>query len=92
MAVDGMKMKKRRKKRHLALYTAGELNKIIDSFIHPFFGTENSFIILDGAVHALLEKDIQVSARKFIKYDLPEILKQVGKKGMTKRKRSKEET
>jgi hypothetical protein len=88
MAVNGV-MKKRRKKRHLALYTTGELNKIIDSFIHPFFGKENSFIILDGAVHALLEKDVPKSAGKFIKYNLPQLLKRAGKKRTVRRKRSK---
>jgi len=82
-------MKKRRKKRYLGLYTTGELNKIVDSFIHPFFGKENGSIIVDGFVHALVEQDIRVSARKFLRYDLPEILKGSGKKCTTKRNRSR---
>jgi hypothetical protein len=89
MLVNGMKMKKRRKKRYLGVYTLGEVNKIIDAFVHPFANEESSFLVLDGVIHALAERDIQVSARKFIKYDLPEILKLLGKKSTTKRKRSK---
>jgi len=88
MAVNGT-MKKRRKKRYLALYTTGELNKIIDACLHPFFGEEKSFVILDGAVHALLEKDVPKSAGKFIKYSLPQLLKRTGKKRTVRRKRSK---
>jgi hypothetical protein len=79
MAVSG-RMKRRRKKRYLTLYTTGELNKIVDSFIHPFFGNEDSYIILDGALHALLEKDFPMSAEKFIRYNLPQLLRCTGKK------------
>lgn len=92
MAVNGM-MKEREKKKYLALYTTGELNKIADAFVHPFFGEEKSFIILDGAVHALLEKDVVASAEKFIRYNLPQLLRRTGKKRTVRiprtRKRSK---
>lgn len=88
MAVNGM-MKKKRKKRHLELYTVGQLNEIVDSFVHPFFDKGNSFVILDGIVHALLEHDIPASARKFVRYNLPKMLKRAGKKRTVRRKRSK---
>jgi hypothetical protein len=86
--------KKKRKRWHLALYTTGELNRIVDACLHPFFGKEKSFIILDGAVHALLEKDVPRSAGKFITYNLPQLLKSTGRKRTVRKtsasKRSKE--
>jgi hypothetical protein len=88
MAVNGM-VKRRRKKRYLGLYTTGELNRITDAALHPFFGEENSLVILDGAVHAFLEKDVPRSVGKFIKYNLPQLLKRAGKKRTVRRKRSK---
>ena len=88
MAADGI-LKKRRKKRHLKLYSTGELNKIIDALIHPFFAEKRSSVILDGAVHALLEKDVPKSLGKFVKYNLPQLLKGTGKKRTVRRKRSK---
>ena len=88
MAVDGMKMKKRRKKRYFGLYTVGELNKISDSCLHPFFG-EKGFIILDGVVHALVEKNVPESLGKFVKYSLPQLLKGADKKRKVRTKRSK---
>jgi hypothetical protein len=87
-------MQKRRRKRHPKLYTTGELNKITDACLHPFFDQEKSFIILDGAVHALLEKDVPRSAGKFITYNLPQLLKSTGRKRTVRKasagKRSKE--
>ena len=88
MAVNGM-MKKKRKKRYLSLYTTGELNKIVDGFVHPFFDKGSGFVILDGMVHALLWEDIPVSVRKFVRYNLPKVLKRAGKKRAVRRKRSK---
>jgi len=87
-------MKKRRKRRHLGLYTAGELNKIADALVHPFFDQEKSFVILDGAVHALIEKDLSESMGKFIRFNLGQLLKATGRKRSVRKasasRRSKE--
>lgn len=56
-------------------YTKGELNKLIDSMIHPFCEEDKRFILLDGFLHALVEQNPPVTVRKFVKYNLPEILK-----------------
>lgn len=82
-------MKKRRKKRRLTLYTVGELNKIIDSCFHPFFDEKKSFVILDGVVHALLEKDVPKSMGKFVVYNLPQLLKRSGRKRVVRRARAR---
>jgi hypothetical protein len=60
-------------------YTSGELNKLIDSLCHPLSKTNNGFILVDGVLHAIVERNPPVTIRKFIKYNLPEIIKQLQK-------------
>jgi hypothetical protein len=55
------------------LYTKGELNKAIDSVIHPLIARSRWFLALDGFLHALVEHDPASSARKFLSYDAPYI-------------------
>lgn len=88
MAVDGIK-KRRRKERYFGLYTTGQINRIADTILHPFFGQDDGSILLDSAIHAFIERDILVSGRKFLRYSLPEILKSSNKKYKTRRKRSR---
>ena len=57
----------------------GEINKLIDVLVHPLAEKDKSFIIVDGVLHALNERNPPQSLRKFIKYDLPEILKKMKK-------------
>jgi len=38
-------------------YSKGELNKLIDSLIHPLSKTDRSFIVLDGFLHGLVEQN-----------------------------------
>jgi hypothetical protein len=61
-------------------YTKGELNKLIDSVIHPFCKNDKRFILLDAFLHAMVERDPPQSVRKFVKYNLPEILKQLNER------------
>jgi hypothetical protein len=60
-------------------YTTGELNKLIDSLCHPLSKANNGFILVDGLLHAIVEQNPPVTIRKFIKYNLPEIIKQLQK-------------
>ena len=62
------------------LYTKGELNRLVDSLIHPLCEEDKRFILLDGFLHGLIEKDPPASVMKFVKYNLPEILKQLSDK------------
>jgi hypothetical protein len=78
-----------RKKIPSRLYTRGELNKILDGVVHPFFKKGNGFIFMDGFLHALLEQNAPVSARKFIRYNLPKMLERMGKKHGSERKHTK---
>jgi len=51
------------------------LNKLIDSLIHPLYKRSAGWILVDGALHALVERDPPSSARKFVKYSLPLLIR-----------------
>ena len=59
------------------LYSKGEKNKIVDSLLHPFYRKSQLIRIVDGIIHGLIEQDTKSSARKFVKYNLPEIVKEL---------------
>jgi hypothetical protein len=58
----------------------GNLNKLIDELVHPYFQEHPTAIILDGALHAIIEQDPEQSIRKFIKYNSYQLLKHLKKK------------
>jgi hypothetical protein len=70
----GEKMKKHKKP------SKGQLNKIIDVLVHPYFEKYPLLILVDGAAHALIEQDAKTTIRKFVKYNAPAILKEFFKK------------
>ena len=53
----------------------GQLNKLIDSLLHPLFKKHPGFVILDGVLHALVEQNPEESLRKFVKYNLDKLVK-----------------
>jgi len=55
--------------------TKGQLNKIIDTLVHPYFKESPFFVILDGMLHAMVEQDPEESFKKFIRYNLIEFVK-----------------
>ena len=58
-------------------YTEGELNKLVDSLVHPL-AKENPYImILDGILHGIIEQNPSASTVKFIKYNLPKLLERL---------------
>ena len=58
-------------------YTNGELNRLIDGLIHSKARKDPSLWVLDGLLHAIVEQNPKVSAKKFLLYDGPEIIKQI---------------
>jgi len=62
------------KKKQVRHYSKGELNRIVDSLLHPFFGSKAAPIIIDLVLHALVEKAPEETAAKFIRYSLPKII------------------
>jgi hypothetical protein len=68
-----------KRKRRSEPYTKGEINKLIDSLCHPLGKKDKTFLVFDGILHAMVEQNPQESIEKFIKYNLPSIMKQKGK-------------
>jgi len=57
----------------------GPINKIIDRLLHPHFKRYPFLIIIDGLLHGLNEMDPATSLRKFLKYNAPELIKELEK-------------
>jgi hypothetical protein len=70
-------MSKTKKKTRPELYSKGSINRLIDDLVHPLCKQNASLIFLDGFLHSLVEKNPPLSVRKFITYNLPELLKQL---------------
>lgn len=70
----------KRKRKHNKLYSKGQLNRIIDDLIHPFYGENEALRLLDGLLHGFVERDAAVSLEKFIKYNVPTLVKKLVKK------------
>ena len=83
-SAKGKKRVSKTKRKKKSPYTKGELNKLIDSLVHPFCQRDTKFFLLDGVLHAIVEGDPPSSVRKFVKYNLPEIVKQLGEKQQNK--------
>lgn len=71
------KTKKKVQKTRPKLYSKGNLNKVIDDVVHPLCKHNASIIFLDGFFHSLVEQDLPLSVRKFIRYNLPKLLEQL---------------
>ena len=61
-------------------YTRGQLNRLVDDLIHPFFKEDPSFVLVDGLLHGVVENDLPLTVKKFIKYDFPKLLKEINRK------------
>ena len=59
-------------------YTIGEVNRLIDSLLHPLAKEDGRILIIDGFLHALVENNPPLSARKFLAYSLPTVLSELG--------------
>jgi hypothetical protein len=62
-----------------AIYTKGEINKLIDGVCHPLSKSNPTMLILDGFLHGLVEMNPPQSARKFLKHNLPMLIEQTGR-------------
>ena len=61
------------------VHTKGELNKIVDSLCHPLSKADPAMLILDGFLHGLIERDPPLSARKFLKHNIPRLIEEIGR-------------
>ena len=58
----------------------GQINKLIDDLVHPCFKHHPALILADGLLHALVEKDPEMSFRNFVKYNAPKLLRHLAGK------------
>jgi hypothetical protein len=56
-----MVSKKKPRKPWSKPYSTGELNRLIDSLVHPYFAKNESFRVLDGVLHAIIEQNLPMS-------------------------------
>lgn len=69
-----------RKRKKRKPYTKGQLNRLVDDLCHPFFKENPGFVLVDGLLHGMVENDLPLTVKKFMKYDFPKLLKEVNKK------------
>jgi hypothetical protein len=79
MKAASVRKKALSKKRKKKAYTKGEINKLIDSLIHPLTKTDKRFVLVDGLLHGVIEQNPPQSVKKFVKYNLPELIRQLEK-------------
>lgn len=58
-------------------YSVGQINKLVDDFVHPFYRKSELYRVADGLLHGLIERGPRISVKKFLKYNLPEIVKKL---------------
>jgi len=78
--------KSRRKRRGIKV-TKGDLNRLIDDIFHRHFSENVGFIIVDGLLHAIVERNPEESVRKFVRYNVPALIKETARKKRVKGKR-----
>jgi hypothetical protein len=72
------------RKRTKQPYSKGEINKLIDTLIHPLERTDKRFVLVDVLLHGLVEQNPPQTVRKFIKYKLPDLIRQLEKSSKDK--------
>ena len=80
----------RRKRRGIKV-TKGDLNRLIDDVFHRHFSENVGFVIVDGLLHAVVERNPEESVRKFVRFSVPVLVREMARKRRVKgRKRRKE--
>lgn len=49
-------------------------NMLIDNIFHPLFKENKTFVLIDGAMHFMVEQNPTVSTKKFLRYSLKHLL------------------
>lgn len=52
----------------------GILNTYIDQTFHPFFHEDKTSIVIDTALHFIVEQNFEKSVKKFLRYSLKHFL------------------
>jgi hypothetical protein len=56
-------------------FRKGQLNRLVDDLIHPFFEENKNLIWIDGILHGLVEQNPRLTMEKFVKYSVPQLMK-----------------
>ena len=76
----------RRKRRGIKV-TKGDLNRLIDDIFHKRFSEKLGFVLVDGLLHAVVERNPEESVRKFVRYNVPALIRETTRKKRVKGKR-----
>ena len=78
VAQTGRRKKRARRKRKV-IYTTSQVNSIIDATVHPLADQHWIFVAADGLLHAANESegDPIETLLKFVKYNMPELLRRL---------------
>ena len=79
----------RRKRRGIKV-TKGDLNRLIDDVLHRHFSENVAFVIVDGLLHAVVERNPDESLRKFVRFNVPVLVREMARKRRVKGRRRKE--
>ena len=79
----------RRKRRGIKV-TKGDLNRLIDDIFHRHFSENVGFVIVDGLLHAVVERNPEESVRKFVRFNVPVLVREMARKRRVKGRRRKE--
>ena len=79
----------RRKRRGIKV-TKGDLNRLIDDVFHRRFSENVGFVIVDGLLHAVVERNPEESVRKFVRFNVPVLVREMARKRRVKGRRRKE--
>jgi len=60
-------------------YTKSDINKVIDSLLHPLMKDHSWLVFVDGLLHALNEQDPKQSLEKFIKYNIKPLIEELNR-------------
>jgi len=62
------------------IYSKGEVNRLIDSLLHPLFDRNLAFGLVDAILHGFVEQNPPETALKFLRYSLPRIVGELAEK------------
>jgi hypothetical protein len=79
-----------RRKRQGIKVTKGDLNRLIDDIFHKRFSENVGFVIVDGLLHAVVERNPDESIRKFVRFNVPVLIREMAHKRRVKGRKCKE--
>ena len=67
------------------------MNRLIDDVFHRRFSENVGFVIVDGLLHAVVERAPEDSVRKFVRYNVPVLIREMVRKKRVKGKKRRKE-